>query len=126
MDDSKRESMHYTRHPTDRSPAIRLPNADGTGTAVAAAPTVKWLAVYLVLDRRLTFRHHVKTLAARAANTVNGITILANTVRGLSQTHLRHLYRSCVIPVIMQAQYGGPGRNNTSKSSSGSNAEHSA
>ncbi|KAJ6617452.1 hypothetical protein B0H10DRAFT_1721732, partial [Mycena sp. CBHHK59/15] len=59
---------------------------------------VKWLGVYL--DSKLDFNHHVKTLAARAENTVNGLTMLSNTVRGLSQTHLRHLYKACVVPVM--------------------------
>ncbi|KAJ7765469.1 hypothetical protein DFH07DRAFT_737701, partial [Mycena maculata] len=48
-------------------------------------------------------RHHVKTLAARAENTVNGLTMLSNTVRGLSQLHLRHLYKACIIPMMTHA-----------------------
>ncbi|KAJ7936782.1 hypothetical protein B0H13DRAFT_1463869, partial [Mycena leptocephala] len=61
-------------------------------------PTIKWLGVYL--DKGLLFNHHVKTLAARAENTVNGLSRLSNTVKGLSQSHLRHLYKACVIPVM--------------------------
>ncbi|KAJ7244145.1 hypothetical protein B0H12DRAFT_1022643, partial [Mycena haematopus] len=67
-------------------------------STITPSPTVKWLGVYL--DRRLSFRHHVKTLSARAANTVNGLTMLSNTVRGMSQVHLRHLYKACVMPVM--------------------------
>ncbi|KAJ6463875.1 hypothetical protein C8R45DRAFT_769490, partial [Mycena sanguinolenta] len=94
----KRELQHYTRRPKDGLPAISLPNSDGTSTTIIASPSVKWLGVYF--DHRLTFTHHVKTLSAHAANTVNGLTMLANTVRGLSQVHLRHLYKACVIPVM--------------------------
>jgi hypothetical protein len=91
----KRELMHYTRRPKDGCPAIRLPNDDGTETTITVVfSTVKWLGVYL--DRKLLFNHHVKTLAARAENTVNGLTMLSNTVRGLSQS-------PCVVPVMSYA-----------------------
>ncbi|KAJ7690555.1 hypothetical protein B0H14DRAFT_2420419 [Mycena olivaceomarginata] len=75
-DDVKRGLQHSTCRPSDRSPAIRLPNADGpTETTITTVPTVKWLGVYF--DRRLSFKHHVKTLAGRAANmAVNGPSFL--------------------------------------------------
>ncbi|KAF7373478.1 Reverse transcriptase from mobile element jockey protein [Mycena sanguinolenta] len=100
-DDAKLELQHYTRQKGDKSPCIRLPSTNGTMMTVTPSVTVKWLGVYL--DRRLSFRKHVETLCARAANTVNGLTMLSNTVRGLSQVHLRHLYKACVIPVMTYA-----------------------
>jgi len=42
----------------------------------------------------------VKTLAARAENTVIGLTMLVNTVHGLSQARMRQLYKACVIPIM--------------------------
>ena len=101
IDKSKRELMHYTRRKKDNCPAIRLQNADGTVSTIVPGSYVKWLGVQL--DRKLRFDHHVKTLAARAENTVNGLTMLANTVRGLSQVHLRQLYKTCVVPVMTYA-----------------------
>jgi hypothetical protein len=43
---------------------------------------VKWLGVYL--DHKFRFEYHVKSLAAKAKTVVNGISMLANIVRGLS------------------------------------------
>ncbi|KAF7343444.1 putative RNA-directed DNA polymerase from transposon BS [Mycena venus] len=102
IDDDKRELQHYTGWKRDKgNPTIRLPNVDGSEATVTVFDSVKWLGVYL--DNKLNFNHHVKTLAARAENTVNGLTMLSNTVRGLSQTHLRHLYKACVVPVMTHA-----------------------
>jgi len=63
--------------------------------------TVRWLGVYF--DRKLRFQKHATILAARGENAVSGLTMLANTARGLSQTHLRHLYLACVSPKILYA-----------------------
>ncbi|KAJ6593027.1 hypothetical protein B0H19DRAFT_1055680 [Mycena capillaripes] len=88
IDDDKRELMHYIgqKKMVGPSPAICLPNADGSESTITVFPTIKWLGVYL--DKKLLFNHHVKTLAARAENTVNGLSRLSNTVKGLSQSHL--------------------------------------
>ncbi|KAJ7923193.1 hypothetical protein B0H13DRAFT_1560236, partial [Mycena leptocephala] len=92
IDDDKQELMHYIgRKVVGPSPAIRLPNADGSESIIAVFPTIKWLGVYL--DKGVLFNHHVKTLTACAEN----------TVKGLSQSHLRHLYKACVIPVMAHA-----------------------
>ena len=32
-----------------------------------------------------------------------GLRMLANTVRGLSQEHMRHLYISCILPILLYA-----------------------
>lgn len=98
---SKRELMHYSRRKKDGTPAIRLQEHDGTISTITVFSHVKWLGVYL--DRKLSFDHHVKILAGRAESAVNGLMMLANTVRGLSQVHLRHLYRACVLPVMQYA-----------------------
>ncbi|CAK5263969.1 unnamed protein product [Mycena citricolor] len=102
IDPAKRELMHYSRRKQDNiAPAIRLPNDDGRTTTITITPTIKWLGVYL--DRKLSFNHHVKTLASRAMTKVNAMTMLSNTVRGLSQVHLRQLYKACVVPVMTYA-----------------------
>ncbi|KAI5899136.1 uncharacterized protein SCHCODRAFT_02485960, partial [Schizophyllum commune H4-8] len=99
VDRVKRELMHYTRRKCDeQSPSARLSNGDGSFTTVPTSSTVRWLGIFF--DRKLLFNRHVQTLAARAENTVQGLTMLANTVRGLHQMHMRHLYKACVIPVM--------------------------
>lgn len=96
--------MHYTNTRTTYSPAITLPGKDGNNITLKADLTVKWLGMYF--DRKLTFNHHVKAMAARAEKTVNRLSMLANTIKGLSQKHVRTLYTSCVLPVLT---YGSPG-----------------
>ena len=98
---SKRELMHYSRRPRDPSPAIAITDRDGLTRTIAPTKSVRWLGVYF--DRRLLFNEHVNTLASRAEAVVGRMAMLANTVRGLSQIHLRHLYRACIIPVMTYA-----------------------
>jgi len=100
-DYAKRELMHYTRRKNDGSPSITFDDRDGTHRVVKPKSTVRWLGVYF--DRKLRFQKHASILAARGENAVSGLTMLANTVRGLSQTHLRHLYLACVSPKILYA-----------------------
>ncbi|EPT02068.1 hypothetical protein FOMPIDRAFT_1106783, partial [Fomitopsis schrenkii] len=97
----KRELMHYSHRRKDKNnaPTISLPGADdNTEVTITATAATKWLGVYL--DRTLSFDYHVKQLAARAERAVNGMGLLANTVRGLSQDHVRRLYIACVRPIM--------------------------
>jgi len=100
-DYTKRELMHYTRRKNDGSPSITFGDGDGTRHMVKPKTTVRWLGVYF--DCKLRFQKHATILAARGENTVSSLTMLANTIRGLSQTHLRHLYLACVSPKILYA-----------------------
>ena len=79
---SKRELMHYShRRKHDCNPPITLNDYDGTTRTLVPKKFVRWLGVHF--DRKLLFNHHVKILAARGENTVNLLTMLANTIRGL-------------------------------------------
>ncbi|KAI4293689.1 hypothetical protein K525DRAFT_148505, partial [Schizophyllum commune Loenen D] len=54
-----------------------------------------WLGIHL--DRKLLFNDHVKIMAAKAGGAVGRLTMLSNTIRGLSQANIRTLYKACVI-----------------------------
>ncbi|KAJ7702415.1 hypothetical protein B0H17DRAFT_874498, partial [Mycena rosella] len=98
----KTEVMHHSwRHDGGESPKFHLRNEDGSEVVVEAGPTLKWLGV--LFDRKMTFDAHVRSLTDRACSKVNGSRMLANTVKGLSQEHLRTLYRTCVLPVLTYA-----------------------
>ncbi|KAJ6573687.1 hypothetical protein B0H10DRAFT_1677427, partial [Mycena sp. CBHHK59/15] len=98
----KTEAMHHSwRHDNGESPKFYLQNDDGTEVVIEAGPTLKWLGV--LFDRKLTFDPHVRSLADRACSKVNGSRMLANTVKGQWQEHLRTLYRTCVLPVLTYA-----------------------
>jgi Reverse transcriptase (RNA-dependent DNA polymerase) len=99
---AKREIMHYSRRPKyDCNPTIVLHDYDGVSRSLVPDRYVKWLGLHF--DRKLLFHHHVKIVAAKGANAVNTLSMLANTIRGLSQTLLRKLYLACVIPKILYA-----------------------
>ena len=99
---AKREIMHYSRRKKyDCAPPISLQDYDGITRTLVPDKYIKWLGVHF--DRKLLFNHHVKILAARGEIAVNSLRMLANTIRGLSQVHLRRLYLSCVTPKILYA-----------------------
>ena len=91
--------MHYTRCKKDGSPSITFNDQDGVRRVITPESHVQWLSVHF--DRKLLFLHHIKLAAAKGTNTVCSLTMLANTVRGLHQIHLCHLYISCVLPKIL-------------------------
>ena len=82
-------------------PPIILQDPDGTQRTLVTDKFVRWLGVHF--DRKLLFNRHVKIIVARGENAVNAMSMLANTVRSLSQAHLRRLYLSCVVPKILYA-----------------------
>jgi len=98
-DKDKRELMHYTRRKRDKiSPHINLTNRNGTISPILVGSTICWLGVHF--DHKLLYNHHVTKMAAKAENAVACISMLANTVRGLSHYHLHLLYRTCILPII--------------------------
>ncbi|KAJ3516558.1 hypothetical protein NMY22_g14182 [Coprinellus aureogranulatus] len=101
-DPVKRELMHYCKPRSKKftnAPHIQL--CDAPDKCIPVSPTVRWLGVYF--DRHLRFEQHAKLLATAGEAAVNGLLMLANTVRGLSQIHLRRLYLACIIPKILYA-----------------------
>ncbi|KAF8573704.1 hypothetical protein K439DRAFT_1374547, partial [Ramaria rubella] len=99
------ELTHYSyqRDAFTNEPSIWLPATDNVLLEVKAECTVKWLGIYF--DRKLIFNEHVKCMIGKAEKTIKGLSMLANTVCGLSQSHLCTLYVTCVIP---QVTYGSP------------------
>jgi len=101
IDTSKLEIQHFSRRRKDNvAPTLRI-TLNGEAIAVTPTATMRWLGIYL--DRKLTFRDHVRIMANRTSSVVNGLRCLANTVRGLSQSNLRLLYRTCAFPVLSYA-----------------------
>ncbi|KAJ7045184.1 hypothetical protein C8F04DRAFT_1174156 [Mycena alexandri] len=86
----------------EASPPFRIRNEDGTESVIAVKLTLKWLGV--LFDRKLTFDPHARA-ADRACSKVNGSRMLADTVKGLSQEHLRTLYRTRVLSVHVRAPH---------------------
>ncbi|KAF5311492.1 hypothetical protein D9611_011566 [Ephemerocybe angulata] len=101
-DAAKRELMHYSRRRNhNSSPSIVFDEDPNHPVTVTPQATLRWLGVFF--DRQLRFETHAKIVAAKGMNTVAALTMLANTVRGLSHIYLRRLYLTCVIPQILYA-----------------------
>ncbi|KAF8587512.1 hypothetical protein K439DRAFT_1337973, partial [Ramaria rubella] len=102
-DFNKWELAHYScrRDVFSNEPSLWLPGKDDLPVEVKAERVIKWLGIYF--DRKLTFNEHVKRMAGRAEKTINGLSMLANTVRGLAQHHVQTLHITCILP---QLTYG--------------------
>ena len=73
----------------------------GRNLSIIPKPVVRWLGIFF--DQKLTFNEHVRILANRATSVANGIRILANTIWGLAQRHIRILFKTCVLPILTYA-----------------------
>ena len=78
---------------------MRLTNCDGTISTILVGSTICWLGVHF--DCKLLYNYHVTKMAAKAENAVACISMLVNTVWGLSHYHLHLLYYTCILPIII-------------------------
>ena len=100
IDPSKSELIHFSRRHNAEQLSLPL-NIDPTLTIYPAKDTLRWLGIFF--DSRLLFNKHVDILCNRARTAANGLRVLANSVRGLSQKNLRALHKTCVLPIITWA-----------------------
>ncbi|KAI0998616.1 hypothetical protein K3495_g9581 [Podosphaera aphanis] len=122
FDSGKYELLHFTRHRADQDPRLTPSRADQdprltprvrAGPLTIAKnmshPYTRWLGI--LFDKKLSFKWHVRSLAAKALKVSNALSSLGNTVRGVPAHLLRHAAVACVLPV---AYYGSeawwPGR----------------
>jgi len=101
-DKDKRELMHYTQRKRDKTSShINLTNHDGTTSTILVGSTICWLRVHF--DCKLLYNYHVTKIAVKAENAVACISMLANTVWGISHYHLCLLYHTYILPIITYA-----------------------
>ena len=94
--------MHYTQRKRDKtSPHINLTNCNGTTSTILVGSTIHWLGVHF--SCKLLYNYHVTKMAVKAENTVACISMLANTVQGLSYYYHLLLYHTCILPIITYA-----------------------
>ena len=101
IDTSKLEIQHFSRRRNDDQVLTLKICLYGEDISVTPVATMRWLGIYL--DRKLSFRAHVRIMTTRTSSVVNGLRCLDNTVRGLSQSNLRLLYQTCAFPVLSYA-----------------------
>jgi len=86
-DKDKRELMHYTQRKRDKTSShINLTNRDGTTSTILVGLTIYWLGVHFYC--KLLYNYHVTKMATKAKNAVACISMLTNTIWGLSYYHL--------------------------------------
>jgi hypothetical protein len=89
FDDSKSEMIHFELKKEMSTNTITLSNE----TTLKSQKSVKWLEIYI--DRKLTFKEHVKKRTANATKALHSICRLQNTEWRLSFMTSRQLYMTC-------------------------------
>ena len=98
IDPEKSDLMHFSWRKNDKKTPSLTTIVERQIVTIIPPLYIQWLGFYL--DRKLSFKHHVNILCAKAKNIISGLTCLGNTITGLNQNNLRLLYKTCVIPVI--------------------------
>jgi len=94
--------MHYTQRKGDKTSLhINLTNCDSTTSTILVGLTICWLGVHF--NCKLLYNYHVTKMAVKAENAIAYISILANTVQGLSHYYLCFLYCTCILSIITYA-----------------------
>jgi len=94
--------MHYTQRKRDKTSLhINLTNCDSTTSTILVGLTICWLGVHF--NCKLLYNYHVTKMAVKAENAIAYISILANTVQGLSHYYLCFLYCICILSIITYA-----------------------
>ena len=74
---------------------LRMPHAE---FRVPVSHTVHYLGIFL--DDRLSWTHHISTLATRTRSTVLTLGVLGNSIRGISYGDWRKVLHSIIIPTL--------------------------
>ena len=99
----KQEMIHLTRQRSNYAPPCVVDEQLTIHPILPGGehsqPALRWLGVWF--DRRLTFRRHVATRAAKAAKVAYHIRSLARTTYGLPASSLRKATIACVYPSLL-------------------------
>ncbi|QRV93494.1 Reverse transcriptase from mobile element jockey protein [Ceratobasidium sp. AG-Ba] len=96
----KCDLIHFASRASDMNVSLRvdLSPPGCYGKWISPQPCIRWLGYYL--DRRLTWKPHIKKKCSQALAVVGSLGILANSTRGISVKHARLLFKTCVFPVL--------------------------
>ena len=97
----RRKDGSFADISSDDSLAMAYTNSQGQLAHLKPLAVVQWLGIFF--DPKLTFRAHVDKACAKACRAAMGMCMLANTVCGLHQGHMRRLYISCILPILLYA-----------------------
>ena len=109
FDPKKSELIHFTRSRKDPPPPESPQVIAGTHTVQESTSPLRWLGVFF--DRKLTFKPHVQTLAAKALMVGNALRSLGKTTRGVPPIFLQRAVKACVLKKgYFAAETWWPGR----------------
>ncbi|KAI0998731.1 hypothetical protein K3495_g9465 [Podosphaera aphanis] len=97
FDPGKSELLHFSRRNRDKHLSPQVHTNDFTIVEDTQKPYLKWLGVHF--DQKLTFKHHVKTQAAKALKVANALRCIENTIRGVSPKLSKQMVAACILPV---------------------------
>ena len=87
------------RNPVPSPSLILIPNrAASTYLSITPAETLRYLGFFF--QRRLKWEPHVTIMCNRARASVKALTVLGNTIRGLSMANWRLVLNAVCLPVI--------------------------
>jgi hypothetical protein len=109
FDPKKSELIHFTRSIKD-PPAKTSPLVTArTHVVQESTGPLRWLGVYF--DRKLSFKPHVRTLAAKALTVSNALRSLGKTTRNIPPIFLQRAVKACVLKKgYFAAETWWPGR----------------
>ena len=103
IEPDKTELMFFQR-PRERNPAPRptrllLPDPDANSYyVVTPVETLRYLGFFF--HWRLNWEYHVRTMANRARASLKAMTVLGNSIRGLSMANWRLAFNAVCLPVM--------------------------
>src|SRR4051812_44675747 len=98
IDRDKTGLIHFSRSPKHGNPSVDGGQLMRDITPVSGKQTLRWLGVYW--DRRLSFVHHARIVAARGRNAANALKMLGGCYKGTPTRLLLNVARACVLPTM--------------------------
>ena len=101
LDLSKTELIHFFKkfNPA-RTPSMSFSflDYDSNPFHVNHYPMLRWLGFYFLRDK--SFKLHTSFMARKALSAFFSLRMFLSSLVGLSPHHLRHIYISCVVPIL--------------------------
>jgi ribonuclease HI/endonuclease/exonuclease/phosphatase (EEP) superfamily protein YafD len=116
FDPKKSELIHFTRSWKDPPPFA----SPQVFTVQETDTSLRWLGVFF--DRKMTFKHHAATMAAKAQKVATALQSLGKTTRGVPSIHLQRAVKACVLKkAYYAAETWWPGQIRTVRNKTTSN-----
>ena len=101
LDLSKTKLVHFgKKFSKSHTPShtITVLDYDNRAFNINSKFTIRWLGFHFT--RTLSFKLHVNFMAQKALSAFFALRMFLSSIGGLSPHHLRHIYVSCVVPIL--------------------------